>query len=138
MKISPRARHQARKKTLQALYQWLMSNNDIFDIEQQFLLEVDHKKVDVPYFQQLLQGVPAVVGMLDEHITHYLDRSLQALDPIELTILRMATYELCECRDIPYQVIINEALELSILFGATDSHKYVNGVLDKLAKQLRE
>jgi N utilization substance protein B len=94
--------------------------------------------VDLEYFQALLHGVPACVDELDATFQPLLDRKLEELDPIEHTLLRMGTFELRERLDVPYKVVINEAVALAKKFGATDSHKYINGVLDKAARQLRK
>ncbi len=132
-----KARHKARRYALQALYGWLMSGNDLRSIEDYSLQDKNHDKVDVEYFRGLLYNIPANIEKLDAIITPYLSRTINEIDPIELTILRMATYELQYNIEVPYKVIINEALELTKSFGATDSHKFVNGILDKLAKALR-
>ena len=136
-KICARARHQARYRALQALYQGMLGGSDVNDIERHFLEDFDEKKVDVAYFKRLLRGVMGDIAGLDKVIVPYLDRDVAQLDPIELSVLRLSTYELHQCEDTPYKVVINEALELSKCFGATESHKYINGVLDRLAKELR-
>ena len=94
-------------------------------------------KVDGEYFSELLHQVPASLSELDEHITGFLDRDMTELTPIELTILRIGAYEMIRRTDVPYRVVINEGVDLAKKFGATDGHKYVNGVLDKLAHSLR-
>lgn len=132
-----RARHLARRKVMQALYQWLISEDNIHDIEMQFLNESE-PKFEIPYFQRLLHAIAKCVGELDSQIEPLLDRALKDLDPVELSILRLSTFELQECLDIPYRVVINEALELAKQFGASESHKYVNGILDKLARIHRQ
>ena len=123
---------------MQALYQWHMAGASLGQIEAEFRDEYDFGHVDLEYFQALLHGVPACVDELEEVLAPLLDRKLDALDPIERTLLRMGTYELKERIDVPYKVVINEAVALTKKFGATDGHKYINGVLDKVARQLRK
>ena len=132
-----KARHRARHYALQALYGWTMSDNDLADIASYFLQDKNPEKVDVEYFRNLLHSIPANLAQLDDIIKQYIARELTDIDPIELTILRIATYELQYNLDVPYKVIINEALELTKIFGATDSHKFINGILDKVAKAIR-
>jgi N utilization substance protein B len=133
VKFSPYARSAARQRTLQALYQWQFTGQPPQVIETQFFEEQDMGKVDVPYFQKLLHNIPKHVNQLDEAFTPFLDRGITQLDPIELAILRIGCYELTYCQDVPFKVVINEAVELAKRFGAEQSHKYVNGILDKLA-----
>jgi N utilization substance protein B len=131
-------RRKARHYGMQALYQWHMAGASPREIEADFLEEYDFSHVDREYFQALLHDIPARVDSLDEQLAPLLDRSLDELDPIEHTLLRMGLYELNERVDVPYKVVINEEVALAKKFGATDSHKYVNGVLDKAARQLRK
>lgn len=135
--MKPKARRKSRVFAMQALYQWLMSGNNPVEVESQILEEADLSKFDVDYFRQLFMGVVKNVDALDEAMTPYLDRSVAELTPIELSILRLAVYELTYSLDVPYRVVINEALELTKQFGAADGFKYVNGVLDKVAKAIR-
>ena len=107
------------------------------DIEAQFLANQDFAKADREYFHDLLHGVPAQVKELDELLTPFLDRRVEELSQIEKAILRLGAFELKERLDVPYRVVINEGIELAKVFGADDSFKYVNGVLDKLARKLR-
>jgi N utilization substance protein B len=131
-------RRKARHYGMQALYQWHMAGASLNDIEAEFRAEYDFTHVDLEYFQALLHGVPASADTLDEVLVPMLDRNLDDLDPIEYTLLRMGIYELTERIDVPYKVVINEEVALAKKFGATDSHKYINGVLDKAARQLRK
>ena|SRR3989338_3974297 len=131
-------RRQARFLLTQALYQWHVSENPIAEILVQFQASPQFHQADQAYFMEALQAITQHVEQFDHHYQIYLDRSLAELDPIERAILRLAVYELAMRLDIPYRVIINEALELAKTFGATDSHKYINGVLDKVAKDLRK
>jgi len=132
-KFSPYARSAARQRTLQALYQWQFTGQATQVIETQFLEEQEMSKVDIPYFQKLLHNIPKYVNQLDAAFTPFLDRHIAQLDPIELAILRIGCYELTYCQDVPFKVVINEAVELAKRFGAEQSHKYINGILDKLA-----
>ena len=131
-------RRKARHYGMQALYQWHMAGASLSDIEAEFLADYDFSHVDLEYFQALLHQVPASVDELDAAIEPLLDRKLDELDPIERTLLRMGMYELTHRIDVPYKVVINEEVALAKKFGATDSHKYINGVLDRAARQLRE
>ncbi|GAA0481314.1 MULTISPECIES: transcription antitermination factor NusB [Tatumella] len=135
--MKPAARRRARECALQALYSWQLSNNDIADVEYQFLAEQDVKDVDVNYFRELLAGVATNSAYLDDLMKPYLSRRLDELGQVEKAALRIALYELSKRSDVPYKVAINEAIELAKVFGAEDSHKFVNGVLDKAAPQIR-
>tara|TARA_R100000900_G_scaffold47653_1_gene38367 strand:+ start:54196 stop:54648 length:453 start_codon:yes stop_codon:yes gene_type:complete len=131
-------RHKARHYATQALYQWHMAEAPITQIEAEFRSDYDFSHVDVDYFHALLHGVPAVVDELEAVIEPLLDRKITDLDPIERTLLRMGVFELRDRIDVPWKVVINEAVSLARKFGATDSHKYINGVLDKAARSLRQ
>lgn len=132
-----RKRSKARHAAVQAIYQWQVTRQDVRDIDEQFLVEQDMSQVDVPYFQELLHQVPGHLDMLDQHISPLLDRPLNEVDPVERAILRLGAYELGFRPDIPYRVVINEAVEIAKVFGGEAGHKYVNGILDKLARKLR-
>ena len=131
-------RRQARFLLTQALYQWELSASPPAEIITHFQLQPSFQKADQAYFIESFEAITQQNEALDGLYQGYLDRALSDLDPIEKSILRLSAYELSQRLDIPYRVIINEALELAKTFGATDSHKYINGVLDKLAKQLRQ
>lgn len=131
-------RRKARTLVLQALYQWHMTQAGINQIEAEFAADNDMAKVDVTYFRELLRGIPAKRTELDNLFAPLLDRPVSDVDPIELALLRMGAYELANRIDVPYRVVINEAVELAKKFGGTDGHKYVNGILDKLAPRLRQ
>ena len=135
MKVSPRRR--ARELALQGIYSWQMTQNQVDQVELSLATSNDMKKVDMKYFQLLLRGVVRNASGLDATIKPYLGRLPEELDPIEKAILRLATFELTEQIDVPYKVIINEAIELAKSFGADESHKFVNGALDKAIKTLR-
>lgn len=135
--MKPAARRRARECALQALYSWQLSNNDIADVEYQFLAEHDVKDVDVLYFRELLAGVATNSEYLDGLMQPHLTRRLDELGQVEKAALRIALYELSKRDDVPYKVAINEGIELAKIFGAEDSHKFVNGVLDKTAPLIR-
>ncbi|WJV55049.1 transcription antitermination factor NusB [Pectobacteriaceae bacterium CE90] len=136
--MKPAARRRARECAVQALYSWQLSKNDIADIELQFLSEQDVKDVDITYFRELLSGVASQADKLDALMVPYLSRQLGELGQVEKAILRLALFELSKREDVPYKVAINEAIELAKTFGAEDSHKFVNGVLDKAAPHIRK
>ncbi|VXC53516.1 transcription antitermination protein [Pseudomonas sp. 8BK] len=131
------ARRQARTLAMQALYSWHMAGQSLNEIEAQFRVDNDFTAVDGAYFHEILHGVPRQKTEIDGAFESLLDRPLDEIDPVELSILRLSTYELKNRIDIPYRVVINEGIELAKVFGATDGHKFVNGVLDKLAPRLR-
>ena len=135
--MKPAARRKARILALQAVYSWKMSGNAIADIEQNMLIENDVTKVDVEYFKDLARGVAVNSKQLDEVLAPHLTRPYEEIDMVEKAILRLCAYELKFRDDVPYKVAINEGIELAKMFGADDSHKFVNGVLDKAIKQLR-
>lgn len=135
--MKPSARRKAREFAVQAIYSWQVSGNDIGDVEEHFLLENAKRRFDIDYFQHLLRGVCMSVGQLDAAISPHVARPLNEVDHVEKAILRLAVFELEQSKDVPYKVVINEAIELAKSFAADDSHKFVNGVLDKVAAQLR-
>nr|WP_245209936.1 transcription antitermination factor NusB [Serratia sp. PL17] len=136
--VKPAARRRARECAVQALYSWQLSKNDIADVEHQFLSEQDVKDVDIAYFRELLSGVAVNAGLLDSLMAPVLSRQLEELGQVERAVLRIALFELKMREDVPYKVAINEAIELAKTFGAEDSHKFVNGVLDKVAPSIRK
>lgn len=127
-------RSRARRRALQALYQWQLAGQDLSSIEAQFAEEMDMKEVDLEFFREFLYGVPKATDELDAQFRPYLDRDVAQLDPVELAILRMGAFELGTRIDVPVRVVINEAVELAKQFGAEQSHRYINGVLDKVAR----
>ncbi|WP_144391913.1 transcription antitermination factor NusB [Pleionea sediminis] len=137
MALKPSQRRKARHYGVQAIYQWQMSGSELADIENQFIETMNTNKVEVPYFLELVRGVLTGLTNFDQEIAKHIDREVEDIDPVERAILRLAVWELSERQDIPYRVVINEALELAKVFGAEDGHKYVNGVLDKAARNLR-
>ena len=130
-------RRKARHFGLQALYQWTLSEASLVDIDAEFRVDNDFRHTDGEYFQALLRGVMQDVESLEALVSPLLDRALDDLDPIERNLLRMGTFELKERIDVPYKVVINEAVSLAKKFGATESHRYINGILDKVASELR-
>ncbi|WP_051219109.1 transcription antitermination factor NusB [Oceanobacter kriegii] len=136
-KPSPAARRKARRFAVQALYQWQLSGANLGQIEAEFRADNDMSKVDLEYFHDILHGVPKDCATLDEKITPLLDRRLDEMTPVEMAILRLGAFEMLHRIDVPYKVVINESVELAKTFGATDGHKFVNGVLDKLAQRTR-
>lgn len=129
-------RQKARRMLLQALYQWEIAHAPVNEILAEFLVYYQGK-IDRDFFKEVFPQVVAHVSELDEMMQPLLDREIKSLDPIELSLLRLGLYELAHRIDIPYKVVINEAVELAKVFGATDGHKYINGVLDRAAKELR-
>ncbi|MFA6037363.1 MAG: transcription antitermination factor NusB [Legionellales bacterium] len=138
MKKNNLGKHKARRFAVQAIYQWQMSGTPILQIQQQFLAQKNNATFDTDYFAEILHGVVDNYAQLDELLTPYMSRSIDAVDPIERAVLRIATYEFVYCLQIPYKVVINEALDLTKMFGTIEGHKFVNGVLDKLARQTRQ
>ena len=134
------ARRRARSAAVQALYQWHMTGQDAAEIERQFLDERiagDAPTIDRGFFHELLHGVVAAADRLDRRIEPLLDRPVDRVDPVECAILRLGAFELVERREIPTGVTINEAVELAKTFGGENGHRYVNGVLDRLARNVR-
>lgn len=136
--MSPSARRKSRRLALQALYQWQIADTRVGEIELQFREDNDFTKIDAEYFHELLHGVPAHLSAIDLTLRPYLDRRIDEIDPIERALLRLATYEFMHRLDVPYRVVINEALELAKTFGAEEGFKYINGVLDKVARIVRK
>lgn len=135
--MNSKARHQARMYALQALYNWILSGNAARDIETSLLEEQNVSKIDLDYFKSLFRGVTSDPDTLDKYMLPYLDRSIKTLTPIELCMLRIAIFELLKRPDVPFRVIINEAVELNKRFGVSEGFKYINGILDQVAKDLR-
>jgi N utilization substance protein B len=135
--IDMAARSRARRRALQALYAWQISGSHMKAVIEQFRHEQDMEVADLEYFEDLLHGVERHVDELDAALEPYVDREVAQIDPIERAALRLAAYELKYRLDVPYRVILNEAIEVTKRFGAEHGHSYVNGVLDKLAAQLR-
>lgn len=131
-------RKHARDKAMQALYQWQLSREELDWIRDFYQQEQGVAAGDEEYFLELLYQIPSRVDEIDALYREYVTNFEDHLDPIETNILRIATYELAEHLEIPYKVVINEAINLAKTYGADDSHKFVNGVLDKLCRELRK
>lgn len=131
-------RKHARDKALQALYQWQLSGEDLDWIRDHYMIEQGVSSGDEAYFLELLYKIPSQVSLLDEQFKHYVTKFEDHVDPIEVNILRIATYEFQHHLEIPFKVVINEAVNLAKVYGADDSHKFINGVLDPLSKKLRQ
>ncbi len=127
-----KSRRKAREFALKALYEWKLSGNDAASIAKHLRDEEGYATIDDKYFLILLNGVVQEVSALEAAVMPYLDRKLAELSPIETAVLLIGAYEALHCPDVPYRVVINEAVELAKSYGGTDGHKYVNGVLDKL------
>ncbi len=131
-------RAKARHYAMQALYQWSITQSPLNVIESEFHADNDMTHVDVEYFHELVHGVPEHLAQLETDFLPFVnDITLDKIDPITMALLRMSCYELRFRLDVPYKVVINESLRLAKKFGATDSYKFLNGVLDKVASRLR-
>jgi len=131
------ARTNARKAAVQALYQWQMAGQNLAEIERQFLEEERLKDAQKSYFVELFYGVPKNLDEIDQVLSEFVDRPVDTIDPVERAILRIGAYELLYRLNMPYKVVLNEGINLAKDFGADGSHKYVNGILDKVAQQKR-
>ena len=135
--IDPVARSRARRRALQAVYAWQLSGATAREVVAQFAHEQAHEVADLEYFEDLVIGVDRHCDELDDALAPFLDRDIEQVDPIERAVLRIAAYELRQRRDVPYRVVINEAIETAKRFGAEHGHTYVNGVLDHAAAEWR-
>jgi N utilization substance protein B len=136
--IKPSARRKARRFAMQALYEWAISGNAMHEIEARYRAENAMHKVDLDYFHELIHAISRDSASIDDAYLPFLDRKFHELDHVERAILRIGAYEMLKRPDVPYKVVINEGIELSKDFGATDSHKYINGILDEIARQHRQ
>lgn len=132
-----KAKQRARRFAMQAIYQWHLTQEKFSTIQAKFLAQEEMVSVDTAYFLLLVQGVLKDQESLDNHLQQFLDRPLKELGLVELAILRLGAYELLECPEVPYKVVLNESIELAKMFGAMDSYKYINGILNLLAKKNR-
>ena len=132
-----RARVHARRCAVQALYQWQIAGHDPDDILLEFVEERELLNVDMDYFSMLVSTVPVQFETLKTDLENCLDRDWQKLDPVERSLLLVGAYEMRNCPEIPYRVVINESVELCKMFGTSEGYRYVNGVLDKLAQARR-
>lgn len=136
--FSTHARVRARRTAVQACYQWLISKQPMSEIIDEFISErAELKKADLEYFRDLLQGMDRYSCELEQTLTPFLDRTLNEISPVERAILMLGMYELSYHPELPWRVIMNETVELAKMFGADQSHKYINGVLDKAAHSIR-
>mgnify|MGYP002651653994 CR=1 FL=1 len=135
--IDPVARSRSRRRALQAVYAWQLSHANERDLIAQFAHEQAHEVADLEYFEDLVRGVLRHRATLDAALADYVDRGMEEVDPIERAALRIAAYELVHRPDVPYRVVINEAIDSTKRFGSEHGHTYVNGVLDKAAAALR-
>lgn len=135
-KFRPKERRRARELAMQAIYQWQMTEESPLEIEVQFHQNNNMSKVDVEYFAAILRGVTQNTENIDHLILSAANRTLKDLNPVELALLRVAVYEFLFEKDVPYKVVINEALEMAKKFGAIEGFKYVNGVLDAIAQHV--
>jgi len=135
--IDPSARSRARRRALQAVYAWQLSGSTMGKVLEQFRDEQDMDIADLEYFEDLLRGLEAHLGQVDAALEPFLDRPLEQVDPIERGVLRLAVYELLHRLDVPYRVVINEAIEIAKRFGSEHGHTYINGVLDRGAQTWR-
>ena len=135
--VDPVARSRSRRRALQAVYAWQLSGAGERDLIAQFAHEQAHEIADLEYFEDLVRGVLRHRDALDEALAAFVDRTMEEVDPIERAALRIAAYEMIHRPDVPYRVVINEAIDSTKRFGSEHGHTYVNGVLDKAAATLR-
>jgi len=131
------ARSRARRRATQAIYAWQVGGNPMSGVIEEFRHEQDMEIADLAYFEDLLHGVEKHCAELDAGLAPFLDRDIAQVDPLERAVLRLAAYELRYRLDVPYRVVLNEAIEVAKRFGAEHGHTYVNGVLDKAAREWR-
>ena len=132
-----KARGKSRRLAMQAVYQWQMTGDNITDIKQQFFDENNASKFDAEFFSELVSGVASSISDLDTLLEKYMARSAESVDPVERSILRIAAYEFINRFDVPYRVVLNEAVNISKEFCAENSHTFINAVLDKVAREVR-
>ncbi|MGY6518308.1 MAG: transcription antitermination factor NusB [Lysobacteraceae bacterium] len=135
--VDPAARSRSRRRALQAVYAWQLSRTPVERLIEEFAHEQDMAVADQAYFEDLVRGVMAHWRELDEGLAKFIDRGIDQVDPIERGVLRIAAYELLHRMDVPYRVVLNEAIETTKRFGADHGHSYVNGVLDRAAAEWR-
>ena len=132
-----KARGKSRRLAMQAIYQWQMTGDSIAGIKQQFFEDNNSTKIDVEYFTELVSGVASSVSEIDKLLEKYMSRTIESVDPVERSILRIGTYEFINRLDVPYRVVLNEAVTITKEFCSEKSHAFVNAVLDKVAKEIR-
>jgi N utilization substance protein B len=129
--VDPVARSRSRRRALQAVYAWQMAGGSMVKVIEQFAHEQEMEVADLAYFEDLLTGLERHLAAIDAELARFIDRGIEQVDPIERGVLRLAAYELLYRPDVPYRVVINEAIETAKRFGADHGHGYVNGVLDR-------
>jgi len=127
----------ARRSAMQAIYQWQLTRYDLSEIERQFVEEHGLGNADVAYFNELLHEVPKQLDVIDAALSEFVDRSIASIDPVERSVLRIGVYELLFHPELPYRVILNESINLAKVYGAAHGHKYINGILDRVAHKTR-
>lgn len=132
-----KARGKARRFAMQAIYQWQMTNDEVIGIEKQYVEDNPTSEADFDYFKELFLGVEENIEIIDKTLLQYTGRAIASVDPVERAILRLACYEFLKRLDVPYRVVLNEAVNLTKKFCAAQSHTFVNAVLDKVARELR-
>lgn len=130
-------RVRARRCAVQALYQWQMAGQEPCDIVREFVADRELVSVDMDYFSALVRDVPTQFETLKADLAPCLDREWRQLDPVERSVLLIGAYEMRNCLEVPYRVVINEGIELCKMFGTVEGHRYINGVLDRLAHATR-
>lgn len=137
-KSGSKNRRKSRELVLKAVYRGMLNESELSQIFRDMTDDPDYNKADEAYFKQLLQSVTVNLNAIDSKLVNFIDRPIAELSPVEHAILRIAGCELMFDSSIPYRVVINEGVELAKIFGGTDGHKYINGVLDKFAADVRE
>jgi N utilization substance protein B len=137
IKSVAKARGKSRRMAMQAIYQWQMTGDSVSGIKQQFFEDSNPVKFDIEYFSELLSGVASNLNELDSLLEKYMSRTIESVDPVERSILRLASYEFVNRLDVPYRVVLNEAVNITKEFCSENSHAFVNAVLDKVAKEIR-
>ncbi|PCI08266.1 MAG: transcription antitermination factor NusB [Gammaproteobacteria bacterium] len=132
-----RARGKSRRLAMQAIYQWQMTGDSITEIKQQFFDDNNMSKLDSAFFSEVVSGVASTISELDPFLEKNMSRSVESVDPVERSILRLATYEFINRFDVPYRVVLNEAVKITKEYCSENSHTFVNAVLDKVAKEIR-
>ncbi len=135
--MNPSKRRKARRYAVQGLYQWQLTEDSPAAVYERILVDVNLNKTDLLYLEELITQIPVHQEEIDKTLSTKLSRKLSEVDPVERAILRIGTYELLKRLEIPYRVVINEAVEQTKTFGAEDGYKFVNGVLDKVSSEIR-
>jgi len=137
-KTLARSRGKSRRLAMQAIYQWQMTGDSITDIKQQFFDDNNFAGIDKDFFDMLVSGVASSLSEIDPLLEKYMSRSIESVDPVERAILRSASYEFINRLDVPYRVVLNEAVNIAREYCADNSHAFVNAVLDKVAREVRK